>query len=120
MFVEAEAARDRAKRLLREDSPDRFSLASWQWLQLVVSPRWRQRNGRFLHKRPPASEKRGVLYHLRGIPPAALARPPWRRPGSRHHLMLPAPRQGCYESADLGALTRLPRCNARSPPSGHL
>src|SRR5262249_24229805 len=75
-FVEAEPARDRAKRLLREGSPDRFSPASWQCLQLVVLPRWRQRNGRFLHKPPRACERRGVLYHLRGIPPAALARPP--------------------------------------------
>src|SRR5437879_3290959 len=105
MFVEAEPARDRTKRLLRKDPPDRFSPAPWQWLPLVVSPRWRQRNGRFLHKRPRATEEKGVLYHLRGIPPAALTRLPWRRPGSRHHLMLPAPRQGCYESEDLGALT---------------
>src|SRR6266545_8266574 len=34
--------------------------------------------------------------------------------------MLPAARQDCYESADLRALTPLPGCSARSPPSGHL
>src|SRR5436190_3346002 len=89
-------------------------------LQLVVSTPRRQRNGRFLRKRPRGSEKRGVLYRPRGIPPAALARPPLRRPGSRHHLMSPAPRPRCYESADLRALTPLSGCSARSPPSGHL
>src|SRR2546430_9271307 len=43
-FVEEEHSLGRARRLLREDSLDWFSPASGQWLQLVVSPRWRQRD----------------------------------------------------------------------------
>ena len=76
--------RDRAKRLLREDPPDLFSPASWQWLHLVDDPDSVREPAGFRISSRERPKKLRVLYHLKALLLAGQARPLSRRRGLRH------------------------------------
>src|SRR5439155_7139628 len=101
-FSEAIDALDRARDLLRHDSPVGVSPACPLKLRLVELKQWRQGIGRSPRKPPQAFEEIGVLYHPKAPLLAGPSRRPWHRHALQHQTKSPESIQGCCENVDLG------------------